>query len=214
MFERKTMKSEVTGIILAGGQSKRMGTFKAFVRLKGKPLIDYALDALQEITPNVILSTGVKLFHYKNLPVVEDVYPGCGPVAGIYSALRFSETDLNLVLSCDMPFVTAHVLNFIVEKATEHDGEVTLPVDNEGYLQTLCAVYRKSTIPYFEQAFSRRELKLRTVIEKTNFKALQLKTDFKNYHPDIFLNVNTPEMIKQAEKIIHNRKQKSSSSAY
>jgi len=65
------MKSEVTGIILAKGQSKRMGTNKTFVRLKGEPLIGYALDALQKVTANVILSAETESFHYKYLPVVK-----------------------------------------------------------------------------------------------------------------------------------------------
>lgn len=200
MFEGTTMKSEVTGIILAGGQSKRMGTNKAFVRLNGKPLIDYVLDALQKVTANVMLSTGTESFHYKNLPVVKDVYPGCGPMGGIYSALRFSETELNLVLSCDMPFVSADLLNFLVEEATEHEADVTLPVDEEGYFQPLCAVYRKSMIPCFEQAILRQELKLKRMIEKVNFKMIAIENTDKNYNSKAFLNMNTPEdVISQSE---------------
>lgn len=194
------MNSEVTGIILAGGQSKRMGTNKAFVRLNGKPLIDYALDALNKVTPNVILSAGTESLNYKNLPAVKDVFPGCGPMGGIYSALRFSNTELNLVLSCDMPFISADMLNFLVEKATEYKSDVTLPIDEEGYFQPLCAVYRKSMIPCFEQAILRQELKLKWMIEKVNFRIIAIENTNKSYNSKTFLNMNTPEMIKQTEK--------------
>ncbi len=73
------MNSGITGVILAGGQSKRMGANKAFVRLNGKPLISYALNTLEKITPNILLSAGSESIHYKNLPVVEDIYSGYGP---------------------------------------------------------------------------------------------------------------------------------------
>lgn len=199
-FEQETMKSEVTGIILAGGQSKRMGTNKAFVRLKEKPLIEYALDALQKVTPNVILSAGTEPFHYKNLPVVKDIYPGCGPMGGIYSALRFSNTDLNLVLSCDMPFVSTELLNFLIEEAAEHDADVTLPVDEQGYRQTLCAVYSKNMLPQLEKSLLQKKLKLKILIAGVNFRIIPVGTTHKYFRQNTFLNMNTPELINQFEK--------------
>jgi molybdopterin-guanine dinucleotide biosynthesis protein A len=195
------MNSEVTGIILAGGQSKRMGTNKAFVRLNGKQLIDYALDILKEVTPHVILSVGSESFRYKNLPVVKDVYPGCGPIGGIYSALQYSNTDLNLVISCDLPFVPADLLKFLTEEARNDDADVTLFVDEHGYWQTLCAVYRKSILPQMEEAVIQKNLKLKMIVSEVKYRIIPVGKTHKYYQSNAFLNMNTPEdVFKQTKK--------------
>lgn len=194
------MHSDITGIILAGGQSKRMGFSKAFVRFNGKPLIDHALLTLKEITPNVILSVGTNPIEYKNLPVVKDIYPDRGPMGGIYSALLHSETDLNLVLSCDMPFIPAGLLQLLVEEAREHQADVTLPADEHGYWQTLCAVYRKSLLSRMRDAVVEDKLKLKTFLAEVNSTIIPLNEGHKYYRTNAFLNMNTPEMIHEAEK--------------
>jgi len=82
-------------------------------------------------------------------------------VGGIYSFLWFSETDLNLVIPFDLPFVPADLLKFLTEEARNDDADVTLPVDEHGYWQTLCAVYRKSMLPSLEKAILQKKLKLK-----------------------------------------------------
>ncbi|MGD9558554.1 MAG: molybdenum cofactor guanylyltransferase [Mangrovibacterium sp.] len=189
------MQSEVTGIILAGGQSKRMGTNKAFVRINGKLMIDLVFDALKQVSPHIILSVGSEIIHYKNLPVAQDIFPGSGPLGGIYSALQKSGTEMNLVLSCDLPFVSAELLNFLVEDAAAHHADVTLPIDEYGGWQPLCAIYRKSILPQLEKAVLHRELKLKTMIEKVNSRKISIGKTHRTYHPDAFFNMNTPEDV-------------------
>ncbi|MFV0375958.1 MAG: molybdenum cofactor guanylyltransferase [Mangrovibacterium sp.] len=194
------MKSEITGIILAGGQSKRMGTNKAFVPLNGKLLIDYAFDVLTEVTPHIVMSVGTEIVHYKNLAAVQDIFPGSGPLGGIHSALQHSETEMNLVLSCDMPFVSVELLQFLIEEATKNQSDVTLPVDEHGDWQPLCAVYRKRILPHLENAILQKEFKLKMVIGKVNYNAISIGKVYKFYHPNAFLNMNTPEDIKVISK--------------
>lgn len=178
-----------------------MGTNKAFVRLNGKQLIDYALDILKEVTPHVILSVGSESFRYKNLPVVKDVYPGCGPIGGIYSALQYSNTDLNLVISCDLPFVPADLLKFLTEEARNDDADVTLFVDEHGYWQTLCAVYRKSILPQMEEAVIQKNLKLKMIVSEVKYRIIPVGKTHKYYQSNAFLNMNTPEdVFKQTKK--------------
>lgn len=195
------MNSGITGVILAGGQSKRMGANKAFVRLNGKPLISYALNALEKITPNILLSAGSESIHYKNLPVVEDIYPGCGPAGGIFSALSFSETNLNLILSCDMPFVSSGLLKFLVNEAVENPADVILPVDENGQWQTLCAVYSKSIMPQLEKAVIQKKLMLKKIISKTNYRLIPIEKFRELYLPNTFYNINTPDELCESEKL-------------
>ena len=77
------MDRELTGFILAGGASRRMGTPKAFVRLNGKQLIDYAWEALKEVAPRVMLSAGKLPLSYRDLPVVQDLFVDHGPVGDV-----------------------------------------------------------------------------------------------------------------------------------
>lgn len=189
------MDRELTGFILAGGESRRMGTPKAFVRLNGKQLIDYAWEALKEVAPRVILSAGKLPLSYRDLSVVQDLFVDHGPVGGIYSALRSSPTELNLVLSCDMPFVSVDLLNLLVDAAANHPFDITLPVDEQGLLQPLCAVYRKSMVPYLERAILQKELKLKTIIQKVNYQAIPIEKSHPVYHSRLFYNMNTPEDI-------------------
>ncbi len=195
------MNPGITGIILAGGQSRRMGANKAFVRLNGKPLIGYALDALQKLTPEIILSVGAEPFQYENLPVVKDIYPGCGPAGGILSALRHSKTELNFVLSCDMPFVSGRLLKYILDQVLGNPADVTLPVDENGQWQTLCAIYSKNVVPRFEKAVLKRQLKLKGIISKTDYKLLAIEKEHDFYHPNSFLNVNSPDELSQSEAL-------------
>lgn len=194
------MESNITGFILAGGQSQRMGTSKAFVRLNGKPLIDYVFETLREVTPNIFLSIGSIPIRHKHLQVVEDIYPDCGPVGGIYSALRFSKTDLNLIISCDMPFVQADLLKFLVEQAFKEKPDVTLPVDENGSWQPLCAIYRQSILPNLETAILRNTLKLKAIVAEVHSLIIPIENAHINYQPNSFLNINTPDDLHQTKK--------------
>jgi molybdenum cofactor guanylyltransferase len=194
------MNFEITGIILAGGQSKRMGYNKALVKLKGRPLIEYSLNALRGVTGNIVLSVGSEMFQYKNLPSVTDIIPGCGPVGAIWSALRYSTTVMNLVISCDMPFVPVPLLKMLIKEAEEYGAPVTLPVDNKGCLQPLCAVYNKSILPLFNEAVIQKKFKLKDLISEAGMR--QIKTDQSHdlFSPGIFFNMNTPDDLKNADE--------------
>jgi molybdopterin-guanine dinucleotide biosynthesis protein A len=132
---------DLRGFVLAGGRSSRMGTDKAFLQFDGRTLLARALDLLQAITTEVrIVGPGSRFAAYG--AVVEDVYTGRGPLAGIHAALSCSTTELNLILAVDLPFVTESLLRFIVEQARTSGALVTVPRIAGGY-QPLCAVYRR-----------------------------------------------------------------------
>src|ERR1700756_2015558 len=103
--------SAFTAFVLAGGRSRRMGTDKAFVLLDGRPLLARTLGLALSLTSDVcIVGDPAKFASFA--PVVEDMFPGCGPLAGIHAALRSSQTELNLILAVDMPFLTPALLQY------------------------------------------------------------------------------------------------------
>ena len=110
------MLSDVSVFILAGGKSTRMGTDKAFALLDGRTLLARMLDVARSLTPEVaIVGDSAKFAAFA--PVVEDVFPGCGPLGGIHAALRASRTELNVILAVDVPFVSLTLLTYLVSRA-------------------------------------------------------------------------------------------------
>ncbi len=154
--------ADLAAFILAGGKSSRMGTDKAFVVLEGKTLLARALDVARAVTSNVrIVGDPVKFAAFA--PVVEDVFPGCGPLGGIHAALRASGAELNLLLAVDVPFVSAGLLKFLVERARESTSVVTVP--RVGGWQPLCAVYRRAFAEAAERALREGRYRIDTLFE-------------------------------------------------
>src|SRR5579862_8087270 len=105
----------VAAFILAGGQSSRMGSDKAFLELAGKPLIVRALELAHEVVTDVRIVGDAKKFG-RYAPVVEDVYSNRGPLGGIHAALAQSEKECNLMLAVDLPFVPAQFLKYLLAR--------------------------------------------------------------------------------------------------
>src|SRR5215470_12332753 len=103
------MESDLSAFILAGGQSTRMGTDKAFVTFEGRTLLSRMLEVARSLTPTVRI-VGKTAKYAEFAPVIEDIFPGCGPLAGIHAALRATQTELNVILAVDVPFVSASLV--------------------------------------------------------------------------------------------------------
>ena len=110
------ISADLTAFILAGGKSSRMGADKAFVTLDDRTLLSRALELAHALTADVrIVGDPAKFARFA--PVVADVFPGCGPLGGIHAALRASQTDLNLILAVDVPFVSTELLQYLIRRA-------------------------------------------------------------------------------------------------
>ena len=134
----------VSAFVLAGGESSRMGRDKALLVLPtGETLLARALRLAKTAAATVkVVAPNAHYSEIAGVPVVEDVYRGCGPLAGIHAALSASSTDLNLVLGVDCPLVTPELLRFLVRIAAGSDRLATVPRVG-GHLHNVCAVYRK-----------------------------------------------------------------------
>lgn len=187
-----TLFTDVTAFILAGGKSTRMGADKAFVMVEGRPLLAHMLELARLVCADVrIVGDPAKFSAFA--PAVEDVFPGCGPLGGIHAALRLSQTDLNLMLAVDMPFVSTAFLEFLVMRSRESDATVTLARTRDG-LQTLCAVYRRAFADFAEKALRAGRYKIDMLFEKAQTQIIndeELRAA--HFSADLFRNLNTPE---------------------
>lgn len=194
MYDRRmaTALTDVTAFILAGGKSTRMGTDKAFVMLGGRTLLAHMLELAHSAFADVRIVGDTSKFS-AFAPVVEDAFPGCGPLGGIHAALRSSQTDMNLILAVDMPFVSAAFLDFLVMRSRESDATVTLARTRDG-MQPLCAVYRRAFADSAEKALRAGRYKIDALFEKIQTRVIEGDdlgaAGFSSEH---FRNLNTPE---------------------
>jgi molybdopterin-guanine dinucleotide biosynthesis protein A len=184
----------ITGIILAGGKSSRMGRDKGTVLLHGVPMIEHVLRTLRQVTDSVII-IGPKLI-YQNIgcDVFEDIYPENGPLGGIFTALTYSQTERNLVLSCDIPFVDVDTLQIICNHKTEYS--IVVP-EYLGQVEPLCAIYNKSLLPAVENALKNDELAMRRFVSCMPHENLAFDTTELNP----FRNINTADELNQLNAI-------------
>ena len=141
---------DLSAFVLAGGKSARMGRDKAFVEVGGVTLLHRALALARTLTPAVWIVGDPWQFSSMN-PAIEDVHRGHGPSGGIHAALNASETDLNLILAVDLPFLETKFLEHMVAEAKATHAVVTVP-EFGGRLHPLCAVYRRSFAAFAEKA--------------------------------------------------------------
>jgi len=189
--------TDFSAFVLAGGRSSRMGTDKAFLQFEGRTLLAQALDLLRALTPEVrIVGPAAKFATYGR--VIEDVYPGHGPLAGIHAALSASTTELNLILAVDLPFVSESLLRFIVEQARAANAVVTVPRIAGGY-QPLCAVYRRAFTPLAQAALEADRNKIDALFSHTTLRVLE-ESELSRFafSAAMFDNLNTPEDLRRA----------------
>lgn len=153
-----TARKEVTGIILAGGKSSRFGSNKALSRIDGDRLIERLCRAVGSVTGRMMLITNTPAdYAFLELESRKDLVPRCGPIGGIYTALRSAQTPLCLCVACDMPFIQPEFLEYMVERSSGYDAVV--PV-NDGRVEPLCAVYRETCVPAIEDRIQARRFKI------------------------------------------------------
>jgi len=193
---KSTSAVPVTGIILAGGQSSRMGQDKGLLTLHSRTLIEIAIQNLEEVCGEIIISSGSDLYAGFGKQIIRDLIPGIGPMGGLYSALKHSKTDKNLLLSVDMPFVTKELLTPLVQNS---DGFfAAVPWFGGERYEPLCACYDLSMLPYLEAFISERNYKLPDVYNQVSIHKLLIDENLPFYRSYLFHNINTPSDLNSA----------------
>jgi molybdenum cofactor guanylyltransferase len=141
------------GILLAGGQSRRMGRDKALLPWNGQPLIAHIADQMRPCVETLIVGANdAARYAFLGLRIVPDREPGQGPLMGLASCLAASRQELNLVVGCDMPWITPPLVAALLAQAADHDAVV--PRSAAGP-EPLCALYRQSCLPAAEALLAR-----------------------------------------------------------
>lgn len=184
-------KSKITGILLAGGESRRFGSHKAFAKFHRKFFYEYAIEALEENVRKLIIvshPTLVEQFqHQTSVEVIQDLpeYKGNGPLAGMLTAMQKVPSDWFVVLPCDTPFVTDELVKQLITYTNDPRIDAVVPVINDRQ-QPLIAVYHSRVAKRIEKLLKIQHFKMSDLLDVSHVKFvtnhdLQLKgMEFEN----------------------------------
>jgi len=191
------VKEEITGIILSGGKSSRLGEEKGLAEFNGKLLIQHAIDILKPVCDTIIVSANKQLDGYAafGYEVVEDQIKDIGPMGGLMACLEQSDTRYNFVISCDTPFIPSDLFPFLLESI--ENFQVAVPVHHDNYIEPLCAVYATNVIWQLQHCIESGNYKLTDFIAKVNAKKVAINDQLPFYHEEMFVNMNTRKDIKK-----------------
>jgi molybdopterin-guanine dinucleotide biosynthesis protein A len=178
----------IGAIILAGGQSTRLGFDKSSLLVDGVPIVDHLHALLRPLVDRIIIGGDAQeRWAHLDAEVVADRVPGVGPLMGILSCLSRSACDLNAVVACDIPRPPAALIRRLLEVARAHDGAI--PVTARGQLEPLCGVYRRRLLPAIERLVAAGERRPRALFRGRDFGYVELA----EFGLDELPNINTPE---------------------
>ena len=187
------MKKDITGIILAGGKNSRMGDNKAFLKIDGIRLIDNILSVYQRIFSEIFIATNDPLLYiqFPKINIVTDIYKGKGSLGGIYTGLFYAKYDYSFIAACDMPYLNADFILFMIDQIDRHD--IIVPELPEGF-QSLHAIYSRHCLPAINKMILEDRLKISGLYKE--MRLLKITEDkIKPFNIDrrLFFNINTPE---------------------
>ncbi|MDQ0252877.1 molybdopterin-guanine dinucleotide biosynthesis protein A [Evansella vedderi] len=189
-------------ILLSGGKSSRMGTNKALLPIEGKTNIERIFESLGEGFTDRILVTNSPEEYAPLLPedvkIVSDVYPGLGPLSGIHAGLLATAAEYNVVVACDMPFVSRQLGQLLVQKSKGYQAVVPR---FRGMRQPLFAVYHKSMTGDIERFLQGNDFRVNNLWGKVN--TLWVEEDDLSTIPEIelaFYNMNYPEEYEKVKE--------------
>jgi molybdopterin-guanine dinucleotide biosynthesis protein A len=171
--------------ILCGGKSSRMQSEKGLVLYQNKPFIEHIIEAVLPISSNIQLVTNTNDYDYLTYKKIKDIIADKGPLGGIYTALVHSETEMNLILSCDIPLISTEILLELIENhGTNFD--VSVFKDNDR-IHPLIGIYATTVIPVLKKAIDDNDLKMMRFISNVKHQLIPIP----NAKRDLFKNINS-----------------------
>ena len=190
-----------SGVILAGGLSRRLGRDKALVSISDQPLIQRVIERVEQLSQEIVVvvadqNRAADLPLAKEHRVVLDRYPGTGSLGGIFSGLDAASNGWTLVVACDMPFLNLALLRRMM--ALTEDADAVVPLI-DGRPEPTHALYSKACLPFIEPRLISGDLKISGFYDQVRVRYLS-EEDVAALDPEFlsFFNVNTPEDLDRA----------------
>ncbi len=191
----------VSGIVLAGGKSRRLGRDKAVELLGGKPMIRRVLERVAGLTSeNIVVvadeARGTTLPLLEDTRVAVDVHSGMGSLGGIFSGLAAAGNEWAIVAACDMPFLNADLLGYLL--SLREGVDVVAPVV-AGRPEPTHALYSRECLPFIEERLRAEDLKITGFYGGVRVRYVE-ERDILRFDPELlsFFNVNSPQDLERA----------------
>lgn len=162
-------------IILSGGKSSRFGTDKGLFVFNKKHMVEYPIIIAKKFSTDIIISANHKDYEHFGYQVINDTYPNLGPMGGIYSSLMKSIHEMNIILPCDSPYITADLLKKLIENY--HGEEILLFETADGKSHPLIGIYHKSILESMQEHLKIKKLKLISFIKTRSHGIIKLEKD-------------------------------------
>ena len=211
----------VTGVILAGGKSRRMGQNKALIQLGDNSLIEHVIRRMHLVADELLLITNSPAeYAHLNVPMYGDIIPDTGALGGIYTGLTYASHDAVLCVGCDNPFLVPNLLIYLVSVLDEYDAVMPYTYsrnkdigvrnpshrDDQITLQTLCAAYAKRCLPIIELMLRESELRVHALAERAYIQRVSPEV-WQRFDSEgmSFFNINTPEDFEKADSYMRSQ---------
>jgi len=200
----------ILGYVQAGGASRRFGTDKALAELGGKTMLAQTIELVASVCSEVFIVAAEGKYPGARAPLRADRWPGQGPLGGILTALqssaqRSAESIWNLIVSCDMPFLTRDWLEFLCQRAQRSAAQVAVAESANG-LEPLCACWKTTSMPSVQAAFDSGVRKVSDAMKRLPMEVLDVSV-WKRFDTKgrLFWNINTPADYEEAKRILEVR---------
>jgi molybdenum cofactor guanylyltransferase len=200
-------QAQVGGVVLAGGGSTRFGRDKALARIGSEALLVRLCSVMRAVTPCVTIIGSREKYAALGADCVADRWPGEGPLGGIITALLAAAgtgggREVNIIIGCDMPFLTSEWLAYLIQRAQASEAEVVAPRSAHG-LEPLCACWRVSGVEKLQRAFQGGTRKVTEAMKHLSMEVLD-ETHWKRFDSAdrLFWNMNTPGEYEEAKRIL------------
>ena len=199
MIRGDVQSDNLTGLVLAGGASRRMGRDKAFLELDGRPLIQIVIDRVMEVCGEVIVvASDTSSYMGFGVPVVPDRFQDVGVLGGLHAGLAAASSDLTLAVGCDMPFLKPALLRAFVAWAEGYDVAL---LRHDGYVEPLHGAYRRTCLCPIATAIRAGKRRIVSFFPHVRVHTVTVE-DVKPFDPELdsFRNVNTPREWRAAQE--------------
>jgi molybdopterin-guanine dinucleotide biosynthesis protein A len=196
-----------TAIILTGGTSSRLGTDKGLLTFKGKPLINWIIEAVKPHTEKifVVCSKQQAQIYGESLldvNIINDVYPKKGPIIGLISGLKEVKSGYAFITACDMPFIKTNLVSFLFKQAEGKGGSILVKPD--GWIEPFLSVVKvSSTLAEAERLYRAGDLRIRMVMRNIlDMEHIKTKA-LRNIDPDLIslIDIDTMEQLIKVKTI-------------
>jgi molybdopterin-guanine dinucleotide biosynthesis protein A len=171
-----------------------MGVNKALIEIQGQPMVSRSVAELAAITDEILISSNDPApYAFMRLPVIPDLYPGQGPLAGLHAALVHTRRSLVLLLACDLPLIHSGLLLQLVRRARGYDAVV--PRTSDERVHPLCAVYRRTCLKRIDSNLASRQNKMTAFLEDPSLKVNWLKPAAESFANEDRMTLNSPQEL-------------------